>query len=73
MTDVLDTKAAAAYCGMALQTFKWWVWQYPDPRRRFTPDGRVGRSPYWLPSTLDRYMASRHRKPGRPKKAEKNS
>lgn len=49
ITTLYSTKEAAAYLEMPVATFKHAVWQ----GKKITPDGYLGRNPYWTQETLD--------------------
>ncbi|MFJ5532417.1 helix-turn-helix domain-containing protein [Streptomyces sp. NPDC093261] len=71
MPQPLDQTAVAARCGIALTTVRKYHMVAernrdngdPQPGDMPAPDGQVGRSPWWYPSTIDAWNENRP-KPG---------
>ena len=65
---ILSLKEAAEFLGLSVPAVKYHLYAVGD----LLPDGRLGRSLYFLPATL-REFQSRKRKPGRPRKTPQDA
>jgi len=61
--DVYDVKSAAKYLRLSVAAVKYHLYVVKD----LSPDGKVGRSPWFSQETLDTFLKHK-RKPGRPKR-----
>jgi hypothetical protein len=67
VTRRLGSKAAARYCKMEWATFRGYVSRNKAPAADGHDDDFD--QDYWLDTTLDKWLATRHGRSGRPRKA----
>ena len=55
LTEIMDSREAAEYCGLPWHTFRHRAYRMGD--RSWSPSGHLGTKPYWTKTDLDRYLA----------------